>query len=391
MTTLFHSILARLRRKANVRRGAPARAPRTRSFRPQLETLEHRWVPAGTASINGTAFVDLTGNGLSADDAPQQGVQVALLAANPRWGYHEVAHVRTGADGSYSFDNLAPGTYRVIERMPHDSIRTAPATQDFYQVTVTAGQTVPNQDFDNFKLLRTKDIHDVSFTVYDPSTQTTKTVRDLRGHTRQGDIVTAHFSVHGGTPIVVSLAAYDAPAATFSAATASQQVLDSTATGTFSKGGPYSLTVTIPDSFYQIDFVAGAAIDHFGPAGSNIFYSAERRLVSADNGGTHVAAGATITGVVFHDNDNSGSLTAGDTVISGAPVVLVNNADNSQKSTATGTDGTYTFGGLQAGTYTITVTLPGGIAFFSTVTITAGSTINDDFAAPPDNSGGQGS
>jgi hypothetical protein len=29
------------------------------------------------------------------------------------------------------------------------------------------------------------------------------------------------------------------------------------------------------------------AIDHFGPAGSNIFYSAQNRLIGADNAGTH--------------------------------------------------------------------------------------------------------
>ena len=50
--------------------------------------------------------------------------------------------------------------------------------------------------------------------------------------------------------------------------------------------GTYRLTVQVPDNFYQIDLVAGAEIDHFGPAGGNVFYSAQSRLLSADNGGS---------------------------------------------------------------------------------------------------------
>src|SRR5437660_740955 len=99
----FRSLLARLWRQPQSRRPQSCRQTslRTRSFRPQLEALEHRLVPAGTASISGSAFVDVTGNGLSAGDAPQAGVQVVLLAANDHGnhhgddcdhGYHEVAN-----------------------------------------------------------------------------------------------------------------------------------------------------------------------------------------------------------------------------------------------------------------------------------------------------------
>src|SRR5262249_27508442 len=151
---------------------------------PQLETLEHRLVPAGTASINGTVYVDLTGNGLSPDDTAQPGVQVGLLAADHQGhhghqghddgdhghhGYHEVAHVWTGADGSYSFANLPAGNYLVVERVPHDWIRTDPATGRAHQVSLADGQVVPNQDFANFRLLHTAHVRGVTFTIFDPS------------------------------------------------------------------------------------------------------------------------------------------------------------------------------------------------------------------------------
>ncbi|HEV3022434.1 MAG TPA: DUF4214 domain-containing protein, partial [Pirellulales bacterium] len=71
-------------------------------------------------------------------------------------------------------------------------------------------------------------------------------------------------------------------------------------------GKTYSLTVTIPNCYYQIDFVCGPAIVPFGPAGSNIFYSAQNRLFSADNGGTNacqVGSGDFATIGFWHNNN----------------------------------------------------------------------------------------
>lgn len=66
------------------------------------------------------------------------------------------------------------------------------------------------------------------------------------------------------------------------------------ATGTFGPG-PHSLTVKIPTTDYQIDFVCGLAINQlepnqnsnaYGPDSAEILYTPEQRLISADNGGT---------------------------------------------------------------------------------------------------------
>ncbi len=56
----------------------------------------------------------------------------------------------------------------------------------------------------------------------------------------------------------------------------------------------HTLSVTIPNNYYQIDFVCGAAIgqlepnqnnDAYGPDSANILYHAESRYISSDNGG----------------------------------------------------------------------------------------------------------
>src|SRR5262249_3653927 len=129
---------------------------------------------------------------------------------------------------------------------------------------------------------------------------------DLRGHTDQGDLVQVTFTVAANvTNFPVSLVSYTAPAASFDAGTAAQQEIFDLATGAFSTG-TYTLTVTLPNSYYQVDFVAGSAINTFGPANSNIFYSAQKRLFSADNDGKQsvLPNSSSLAGIVFSDWNN---------------------------------------------------------------------------------------
>src|SRR6185436_3953699 len=95
------------------------------------------------------------------------------------------------------------------------------------------------------------------------------TVGDLRGNTDQGDFVQVTFTVSGlasGETHQYTLVSYTAPGATFDANTASQQIIYDQATGFFGNGTfTLKLSAFNPNSYYQIDFVCGAAIDKFGP------------------------------------------------------------------------------------------------------------------------------
>ena len=99
------------------------------------------------------------------------------------------------------------------------------------------------------------------------------------------------------TPDTITLVSYTAPDSSFVASKASQQVIFDKATGTFGAGW-HCLTITVPMCFFQIDFICGPAIDHFGPAGSNVFYRAEKRLFDAGQGGTDYCfnGGGTVSG-----------------------------------------------------------------------------------------------
>ncbi len=148
------------------------------------------------------------------------------------------------------------------------------------------------------------------------------------------------------------------------ASQASQQVVIDADSGTFGPGS-YTLDVVIPHSYYQIDFVVGNVINQLGPAGSNIFYSAQNRLISSDNGGTQapIAGAGEITGYAYLDANNNGKFDPGERAVPGTVVTLNGTASNGHsvtESAVTDADGLYMFDNLPAGTYAISETPPTG-------------------------------
>jgi SdrD B-like domain/Domain of unknown function DUF11 len=65
---------------------------------------------------------------------------------------------------------------------------------------------------------------------------------------------------------------------------------------------------------------------------------------------------------VFFDNDNSGTVTAGDTPAAGRPVELLNNVGAVLQTTSTDAAGLYSFSGLTPGDYAVRITPPNGFA-----------------------------
>ena len=238
-------------------------------------------VTAPVNSIGGKVYRDKTGDGLSADDSVMSGVTVQLLQSqNGKWVV--IQSTASDMNGSYTFTNLPSGTYEVQELTPTGFVRTAPTTQAYYTNTLSGGGVVASDNFDNYMegCCCDASLSNVHYII-----DGYKVVTNLRGQVHQGDTVQAVFTVAKGYVDTLSLVSYIAPGATFSAANASQQTIYQDATGTFGPG-TYTLSVVVPKCYFQVDFVCGYAIDKFGPAGSNIFYSAQDRLISADNGGT---------------------------------------------------------------------------------------------------------
>lgn len=246
--------------------------------------------PPPTSTISGHVYRDASGNGLSADDTALAGVTVKLFKDANNNGVYDsgdtlVTSAVSGVDGNYSFSGLANGRYFVVETVPTGYLQTAPATTSYY--TENATGTTYTADFDNFmKCGCSANVVNIWYTISGCGTKYT----DLRGHTHEGDTVTVHFTVLAHHTETLSFVSYTAPGSSFDANTASQQVIYNYQTGTFTAGSTnktFAMTVKIPKCDYQIDLVCGQMIDKFGPAGSNIFYTPQGRLFSADNGGTH--------------------------------------------------------------------------------------------------------
>ena len=210
----------------------------------------------------------------------------------------------------------------------------------------------------------------------------TTPVSDLRGVTHEGDTVQVSFTVVAGAqPQRFSLVTYTAPSATYNANTAAQQKIFDIDSGVFGPG-TYTLSVSNPHAFFQIDFISGSAIDQFGAAASNIFYSNENRLFSADNGGTHavLSSPAMLSGTVYRDANNNGAIDAGEQPIAGVKVTAT--AGSTTQTAFTDTYGVYTFDNLPAGSYTIAETQPGTYSDGKdTLGNKGGTAANDKFSA----------
>jgi hypothetical protein len=314
--------------------------------------------------IHGTKYLDITGNGFSTDDTPFGGVTITLTDST---GHSTTT--TTAGDGSYSFNGLAAGTYKVSEVIPAGYVQTGPTSSvpnvtisggaATYSIVVSAGQSLSGFDFDNAETCDLSDFTNIHYTVSGGSGTTHP--RNLRGNTDPGDTVTVSFTYTGTErDHPVTLVSYAAPGSSFVASQAALQKIFQQSTVLANPGETYTLTVTLPNCDYQVDFVCGYAIDTFGPAGSNIFYTPQNRLISADNDGCQACDTSTISGTVSTDKNSDCGPNGSGSGIAGVTITLTGvdfMGNPVSQTTTTDASGNYSFTGLQASDkngYTIT-------------------------------------
>ncbi|MFO0947737.1 MAG: SdrD B-like domain-containing protein [Planctomycetota bacterium] len=349
-------------------------------------------------SISGTKFKDITGNGISSDDTGLGGVTIKLYRDSNNNGVLDlsgpgadqyVTSTVTAANGGYSFNGLLSGTYFVKEVVPTGWVQTFRTPRDYYTVVTTGATQSTGNDFSNYEMVcDTSCVPSYKFYINGCATP----VNDLRGKVRQGDVVTVEFTLCYCHPegVQLTLVSYTAPGATFSDTTASQQEIYDVATGVYMPGQTGRLTVVVPNCYFQVDFVCGPAIDVFGPNwSSNIFYSSQKRLISADNGGTRSCddCGSSIAGYVYCDGNNNGIKESGENGIAGVTVVLTGKdykGNSVYLEAVTGADGSYKFSNLAASNaagYKVKEIQPSG--YFDgkdKIGSVSGVTANDEFS-----------
>jgi hypothetical protein len=257
-----------------------------------------------------------------------------------------------GGDNTVFLDNVS-----AFQNMGHALVHTS--VDNGYNVNVSAVTPAStNNNFSNYTFPNLAGLTNVYYSITTPAGVTTW---GSLSSAVQGDTVTAYFTINpGSSPEMLSLVAYEAPASSFSSSTAYEQVITSDTTGTYGPG-TYSESVTLPNSYFQVDFVGGAPLTQLELDGSKIDYNYQNRLISAANGGTQAYALSTISGVVYNDANGNDSYGSGDNGIGGVPVYLYNGTGTVRlATTTTASNGTYSFPNLALGTYIVAEFPPSG-------------------------------
>ena len=343
------------------RRRNPARRPQAvRRVLPSLEGCESRLLlsaaPASTAIISGTTYKDNSGDGLSSSESTKSGVTVQLFKAG---GSTPIASAVSDSSGNYSFTKLATGDYVVKEVTPAGWMQTVGGGGLTVDLT-KAGQKVTGQDFDNFDsaLYSASSVTGIKYTVTSPTGAVTSTTS--LASVKSGDWVTATFKLSKTEP--VWLVSYTAPNGTFNTANLQKQVVFQTSEAVATNNDTETVTVTVPNGYFQLDLVAGPVIPYFASNGNpNALYTPQGRLIAATTGGSQSNGPSTISGIV--------ELTPAKGQKAGAPEanvpVTLSGYDYTGKQVKltiyTKPDGTFSFTGLVASNwagYRITVDLP---------------------------------
>jgi len=221
-------------------------------------------------TISGTALLDVSGNGTAG--TPLAGARINLFLDRNGNGIIDKADGNqmiinhTAFDGTYSFAGLSSGNYLVQLGVPTGYVRTGIG---FYEVNINSGAAVGNDALFMYAVPQTA-LSAITYSV--KHLGITKTYTSLGGHVKFGDTVKMRFAVKAGHRAWATLASYDSPRG-------GEQALYDGKQGRFGPG-KHTLSVVVPNSHFQIYSAGGKIITRFGPAGSNINYSAQKRLFS---------------------------------------------------------------------------------------------------------------
>ncbi|HVU85763.1 MAG TPA: SdrD B-like domain-containing protein, partial [Pirellulales bacterium] len=304
--------------------------------------------PPVPATLSGRVYVDSNGDGtFDSGDSGLGNVVVALFdSSHNAVGSPQI----TAADGSYSFTNLAPGTYSVGEVKPTGFFETA---VNVGTVNGASSGTSSGLDTINSIVLDSGSTGvDYNFGVQAPvGLSGTAYVDQNNDQTFDtGDTVLAGVSVQlldsTNTPV------------------GSPKVTD--ASGNFSftglAPGTYSLKETPPAGAFATAANVGSI------NGSPVGTASDSQTISTIALGSGQAGTGydfalgqfgTISGTEFIDNDANNSFNTGDSPLPGVTVQLLNAASQVVDSKVTAADGTYAFTNVVPGTYTVHETDPG--------------------------------
>jgi large repetitive protein len=296
-------------------------------------------VAPATSSIGDRVWADVDADGVQdAGEPGRTGITVTLS----RTGTPDRT-TTTGAGGAYGFTGLTAGTYTVTVTVPSTSTATTTTTRT---VVLGADEAVTDADFG---LLQTN--ASIGDLVYD----------DANGN---GSRDPGELGIGG---VVLTLSGGPTTAAPVTTLADGSYAFTGLAAGT-----------------YVVDVQVPAGRTATTPDPRTVTVAAGQSVITADFG-LRTTSGS-VTGSVFSDVDGDGTQDAGEPDRGGVTVTLTQGA-TTVATTVSQADGTYSFPGLPAGTYSVTVTVPTGTTATSpttgSVTVGTGAASGPDFALEP--------
>jgi protocatechuate 3,4-dioxygenase beta subunit len=274
-------------------------------------------------TFSGMVYNDLNGNGTNdgGTDPALPGWTVNLLDSIG----NQVASTTSAADGTYSFANIGPGTYKIQEVNQAGYVETQPAIPPgLYTVQAISSTNPSGLNFGNFQLVS------VSGNVYN----------DLNGNGQQdsGEPGLANWvvDVNGPGNSVVASATTDANG---------NYTIPGVGPGSYTLAevlqSGWTITQPTNPSFYSVTTSSGV--------------NAVGRIFG------NVQPTENLSGLVYNDINGDGSSDGGtDPPLAGRTVDVLNSSHNIIASTTTAADGTYSFTKLPLAPYTIAEAVPTG-------------------------------
>ncbi|MEQ1858296.1 MAG: SdrD B-like domain-containing protein [Chthoniobacteraceae bacterium] len=319
------------------------------------------------ATLSGNVFNDTNNDGVR--DLGEAGIitNVTLTGTNDL-GNAVSLTIPTAADGTYSFGTLRPGTYTVSETQPAGfldgrdtagSLGGTLANDNVSAITVNAADA--GTDY-NFGELRAASL---SGFVFDD--RNNDGVQGVGENGIGGVSIMLSGTNDLGNPVSVTLTTQPDGSYSFIGL----------------RPGTYTITETTPAGFLD-------GIDTIGTPGGTTANDVFSNIVLTE--GTDGTANnfaeltaATLSGNVFNDTNNDGVRDPGETGILGVTITLTGTDDLGNPvnlTTMTLANGTYSFGTLRPGTYTVSEAQPAG--FFDGVDAVGslgGTLANDSVSA----------
>lgn len=313
------------------------------------------------AALGGFVYHDANNNGVM--DLSEQGIAGASLTLTGTDDRGAVSRtLTTGADGSYNFDNLRPGTYTIKETQPTGYL-------DGRDTAGTPGGFVTDDQISAIALSQGFRGSNNNFGELLPGS--------LSGHVfnDRNDNGIMDSGEPGLAGVTVKLTGSDDRGAVNLTT-----ITDSTGAYKFDnlRPGTYTITETQPPGFDD-------GKDSLGNLGGVLGNDVFSNVVLPEAGqGSHYDFGekaiTSLSGYVYHDVNNNGIKDPGEEGIAGVRVDLLHYSDVGVMAISTTTDanGAYRFDHLLPGTYVIKETQPSNFLDGKDTIGSLGGTVSDD-------------